>query len=87
MKADKTSIQAALAIASFSVGSIIACVCLFLIPPRGEITNSAIGIVSQFLVLCGALLGIKTSMDWKLQKFEGEVTKRAEELDRKIESK
>lgn len=73
--------------ASFSVGSIIACICLFLIEPKGEITNSAIGIVSQFLVLCGALLGIKTSMDWKLQKFEGEVTRRADELDKKIESR
>ena len=87
MKADKTRIQAGLAIASFSVGSVIACICLFIVPPPGEITNSAISIVSEFLVLAGALLGIKTSMDWRLQKFEGEVTKRAEELDRKIEGK
>ena len=52
-----TRLQGALAIASFSAGVAIACVCLFLIHPHGEISNSAISIVSELLVLAGAILG------------------------------
>lgn len=66
----KIRLQAGLAIASFSIGSIIAMVCLFVIPPLGEIATTAISIVSEFLVLCGALLGIDTSFDLRLRKFE-----------------
>ena len=54
-------------------GVLIACVCIFFIPPIGEIANSAISIVSEFLVLCGALLGIKTSFDIKLKRFQNEL--------------
>ena len=68
-----TRIQSRLAIASFSCGVLIAAVCLFVIPPLGEIASSAISIVSELLVLCGALLGIKTSFDIKLKRFEGEI--------------
>ena len=70
---DMTKIQTPLAIASFSAGVLIACVCIFFIPPIGEIANSAISIVSEFLVLCGALLGIKTSFDIKLKRFQNEL--------------
>ena len=70
---DMTKIQTRLAIASFSAGVLIACVCIFFIPPIGEIANSAISIVSEFLVLCGALLGIKTSFDIKLNRFQNEL--------------
>lgn len=70
---DMTKIQTRLAIASFSAGVLIACVCIFFIPPIGEIANSAISIVSEFLVLCGALLGIKTSFDIKLKRFQSEL--------------
>jgi len=80
----KTRIQSRLAIASFASGTIIACICLFFIEPIGEISNSAIGIVSEMLMLCGALLGIKTSMDLKLQRFEGEVNQRTEELRKEL---
>jgi hypothetical protein len=68
-----TRIQSRLAIASFTCGVLIAAVCLFVIPPLGEIASSAISIVSELLVLCGALLGIKTSFDIKLKRFEGEI--------------
>lgn len=70
---DLTKIQTRLAIASFSTGVLIACVCIFFIDPIGEIANSAISIVSEFLVLCGALLGIKTSFDIKLRRFQSEI--------------
>ena len=53
--------------------AIIAAVCLFLIPPLGEIANSAISIVSELLVLCGAILGVKASYDVKLRKFQAEL--------------
>ena len=70
---DLTKIQTRLAIASFGTGVLIACVCIFFIDPIGEIANSAISIVSEFLVLCGALLGIKTSFDIKLKRFQNEI--------------
>ncbi len=68
-----TKLQGGIAIASFSSGVAIAAVCLFLIPPPGEITNSAISIVSELLVLCGAILGVKASYDVKFRKFEAEL--------------
>ena len=68
-----TRLQGIIAIASFSSGVIIAAVCLFLIPPLGEIANSAISIVSELLVLCGAILGVKASYDVKFRKFETEL--------------
>lgn len=68
-----TKIQSRLAIASFSCGVAIAAICLFFIPPIGEIASSAISIVSELLVLCGALLGIKTSYDIKLRRFQSEI--------------
>ncbi len=70
---DMTKIQTRLAVASFTTGVLIAVVCIFFIDPIGEIANSAISIVSEFLVLCGALLGIKTSFDIKLKRFQNEI--------------
>lgn len=70
---DMTKIQARLAVASFTTGVLIAVVCIFFIDPVGEIASSAISIVSEFLVLCGALLGIKTSFDIKLKRFQNEI--------------
>ena len=72
-KMELTRLQGIIAIASFSSGVIIASVCLFLIPPLGEIANSAISIVSELLVLCGAILGVKASYDVKFRKFEAEL--------------
>ena len=68
-----TRLQGIIAVASFVSGVIIASVCLFFIPPLGVIANSAISIVSELLVLCGAILGVKASYDTKFQKFENEL--------------
>ena len=68
-----TKLQGGIAIASFSAGVAIAAVCLFFVPPPGEITNSAISIVSELLVLCGAIIGVKASFDAKLNKMEAEL--------------
>ena len=68
-----TKLQGIIAIASFTTGVLIAAVCLFWIPPLGEIANSAISIVSELLVLCGAILGVKASYDVKVRKFEAEL--------------
>ena len=68
-----TKLQGIIAVASFSSGVLIAVVCLFWIPPLGEIANSAISIVSELLVLCGAILGVKASYDVKFRKFEAEL--------------
>ena len=72
-KIELTRLQGIIAVASFSSGILIASVCLFFIPPLGEIANSAISIVSELLVLCGAILGVKASYDVKFRKFEAEL--------------
>ena len=72
-KIELTHLQGIIAVASFSSGVIIASVCLFFIPPLGEIASSAISIVSELLVLCGAILGVKASYDVKFRKFEAEL--------------
>lgn len=66
-------IQSGMAIASFSIGVILACICLFIIEPYGEIHTSAMGIVSELLCLAGALLGINVNFDLKMQKFKNEI--------------
>ena len=76
-----TRLQGALAVASFAAGVIIACACLFLVPPPGEISNSAISIVSELLVLAGAILGVKTSYDIKFRKFESELENKADKKE------
>ena len=68
-----TRLQGTIAVASFASGVTIAAVCIFFIPPLGEIANSAISIVSELLVLCGAILGVKASYDTKFRKFENEL--------------
>lgn len=72
-KIELTRLQGIIAVASFSSGVIIAAVCLFFIEPLGEIASSAISIVSELLVLCGAILGVKASYDVKFRKFEAEL--------------
>ena len=46
-----TRLQGGIAIASFVMGSLISCVCLFFIRPLGEITSSAIIIVALNAVM------------------------------------
>ena len=72
-KIELTRLQGIIAVASFISGVLIASVCLFFIPPLGEIANSAISIVSELLVLCGAILGVKALYDVKFRKFEAEL--------------
>ena len=72
-KMELTRLQGIIAIASFSSGVTIAAVCLFFIEPLGEIASSAISIVSELLVLCGAILGVKASYDVKFRRFEAEL--------------
>ncbi|MDO4827562.1 MAG: hypothetical protein Q4B16_08460 [Bacteroidia bacterium] len=79
-QAELTKLQGAIAIASFSAGVLIAAVCLFLVPPLGEIASSAISIVSELLVLSGAILGVKASYDTKFRKFENELRHKQDKL-------
>lgn len=72
-KIELTRLQGIIAVASFNSGVLIAAVCLFFIPPLGEIASSAVSIVSELLVLCGAILGVKASYDVKFRKFEAEL--------------
>ena len=76
-----TRLQGGIAIASFTAGVIIAAVCLFWIEPKGEMANSAISIVSELLVLCGAILGVKASYDTKFRKFENELQHKADKSE------
>ena len=73
-----TRLQGIMAVASFTAGVTIACVCLFLIPPPGEISNSAISIVSELLVLAGVILGVKTSYDAKFIKIKTDLQRKAD---------
>lgn len=68
-------IQSVMAIASFTIGVILASICLFLIEPYGEIHTSAISIVSELFILAGSLLGISASFDAKMQRFRAEFEK------------
>jgi hypothetical protein len=74
-KERRLRIQSVMAIISFSVGTIIACACLFLVKPLGQIETSAISVTSEFLILAGALLGISASFDTKMNKFRAEIEK------------
>lgn len=76
-----TRLQGGMAIASFAAGVGIASVCIFLIDPKGEISNSAISIVSELLVLAGAILGVKTSYDAKFVRIDAELRKKADKPD------
>lgn len=72
-KIELTRLQGIIAVASFTSGVLIAAVCLFFIEPLGEIASSAVSIVSELLVLCGAILGVKASYDVKFRKFQAEL--------------
>ena len=74
-----TKLQGRMAVASFAAGIIISCVSLFIIPPPGEMSTSAISIVSELLVLSGALLGVTLSVDAKMQRFFAKVKEELEE--------
>ena len=75
---EMTRLQGIMAVASFASGVAIACACLFLVPPPGEISNSAISIVSELLVLAGAILGVKTSYDAEFIKIESDLQRKVD---------
>ena len=75
------SLQGKMATASFIMGCVIAVMCLFCYEPLGEIATSAISIVSMFLVLAGALGGVRVSFDHQSQKFAAEIERIARQRD------
>ena len=83
-KIELTRLQGIIAVASFTSGVSIAIVCLFFIPPLGEIASSAVSIVSELLVLCGAILGVKASYDVKFRRFEAEINQMIEKENKNI---
>lgn len=62
-------------------GVVLASICLFFIEPLGEIHNSAIAIVSEMLILGGALLGVNANFDHKLKKFEASMIDKVKNKD------
>jgi len=76
-----TKLQGAIAVASFVSGVGIAVACIFFVPPPGEITSSAVSIVSELLILCGAILGVKASYDTKFRKFQNELNQKVDKTD------
>lgn len=74
-----TKLQSILAVASFIVGTVIGCISLFVIPPPDSISNSALGLTSEFLILCAAMLGVNVAFDYKLNKFQSNVKKSLED--------
>ena len=81
-KIELTRLQGGIAIASFVMGALISCVCLFFIKPLGEITSSAIIIVGNFLVLCGGILGVKASTDVRFKNLEMKVDHQGEHTEK-----
>lgn len=78
-----TKLQSILAVASFIVGTVIGSISLFVVPPPDSISNSALGLTSEFLILCAAMLGVNVAFDYKLNKFQSNVKRSLE--DRNIE--
>ena len=70
-----SSLQSKLAILSFIVGSVMCLLCVFWVPPPGEISTSAIQATGMFLVLAGAAAGVKVAFDLQSQKFEAQMDK------------
>ena len=75
------SIQGKIATASVMMGCVITALCLFYYETIGEIATSEISIVSQFLCLAGALVGVKVSFDHQSQKFAAEIERIARQRD------
>lgn len=76
------SLQTKLAVASFLVGSVMCLLCVFWVPPPGEISTSAIQATGMFLVLAGAAAGVKVAFDLQTQKFEGQLSEMSKRIDR-----
>lgn len=77
-----SSLQTKLAVASFLVGSVVCLLCVFWVPPPGEISTSAIQATGMFLVLSGAAAGVKVAFDLQTQKFEGQLSEMSKRIER-----
>ena len=75
-----SSLSAKLSVASFVVGTIISCLCLFTVVPIGEIALSALNTVGMFLILSGAFGGVKVTFDLLNTKFSNQINKLADEV-------
>lgn len=60
-------------------GIVIGSICLFAIPPIGEMAMSALYFISEIFIFAGAIIGINLNFDLKLKKFAGSMKKKYEE--------
>lgn len=78
-KKDKSNknikLQSGLAIASFIVATVISCVSLWIVPPPDTISNSALLLTSDFLLLTAGIMGVDLALDYRLSKFKTSVMK------------
>ena len=76
-KKDKSNknikLQTGLAVASFVVATIISCVSLWIVPPPDTISNSALLLTSDFLLLTAGIMGVDLALDYRLSKFKTSV--------------
>ena len=77
-KNTNSRLHAVIAVASFVVGTIIGCVSLFWVPPPDDISNSALVLTSDFLIMSSAMLGVNVVFDYKLMKFKTNLKKALE---------
>ena len=77
-KNTNSRLHAVMAVASFVVGTIIGCVSLFWVPPPDDISNSALVLTSDFLLMSSAMLGVNVVFDYKLMKFKTNLRKTLE---------
>ena len=71
-------LQTGLAVASFIVATIISCVSLWIVPPPDTISNSALLLTSDFLLLTAGIMGVDLALDYRLSKFKTSVMKSLE---------
>lgn len=84
-KNTNSRLHAVMAVASFVVGTIIGCVSLFWVPPPNDISNSALVLTSDFLLMSSAMLGVNVVFDYKLLKFKTNLKKALENNNIELE--
>lgn len=84
-KNPKSKLHAVMAVASFIVGTIIGTVSLFWVPPPSDISNSALILTSDFLLMSSAMLGVNVVFDYKLMKFKTNLKKALENNNIELE--
>lgn len=84
-KNTNSRLHAVMAVASFVVGTIIGCISLFIVPPPDDISNSALVLTSDFLLMSSAMLGVNVVFDYKLMKFKTDLRKSLENSNIELE--